>query len=123
LLFYNKTTDITTATHLYIYGTRGQKEIIQLIHGTPYTPSLFNIFIDKVENESMTCRSVVSRDRLQTRPWFEFRFTKYNYSEASDKFVPCQFDYYKPFSHLISTYQDGVKEGISYDNIVDKYGK
>jgi cation-transporting P-type ATPase 13A2 len=34
-----------------------------------------------------------------------------------------EFDYYKTFSHLISTYSQGVQEGEEYCELVGKYGK
>jgi hypothetical protein len=64
-----------------------------------------------------------STSKMTIKSWFEYRFTKYYYSNSREKFVPIEFDYYKPYSYLLSTYQDGVKEGVSYDNIVEKYGK
>lgn len=62
-------------------------------------------------------------NNIKTRSSFDFRFTKYYYSESRQKFVPVEFDYYKPYSYILSTYQNGVKEGITYDSIVEKYGK
>lgn len=62
-------------------------------------------------------------DTITTKTWFEFRFTKYYYSETREMFVPIEFDYYKPFSYLISKYESGVNEGVHYNNTVEKYGK
>lgn len=55
--------------------------------------------------------------------WFEFRFTKYQFSEPERKFIPVEFDYYKSFSLLISSYSQGVREGEEYFKLVGKYGK
>jgi hypothetical protein len=55
--------------------------------------------------------------------WFDFRFTTYNYNQESQLFVPIEFDYYKPYTQIIETYKDGVKEGPDYEQFVEMYGK
>lgn len=116
MLFYNKVTNVRRATHLYVYGSRKSKEIIKLNTASE----------EKQENKGKANDSNTSIqfvDAQTTELSFEYRFTKYYYSETRGMFVPIEFDYYKPYSYLLSNYKNGVEEGAPYDKIVSMYGK
>jgi cation-transporting P-type ATPase 13A2 len=62
-------------------------------------------------------------DATSDSPCFDFRFTQYQYSHLETKFVPIEFDCYRPYSYLIENYSKGIKEGAEYERLVNIYGK
>lgn len=90
--------------------------------------TILNPFIGAKQCGSKKVRNSFKYDAFESdesldNPCFEFRFTQYQYSHHEARFVPIEFDYYKPYSFLIENYSKGIKEGAEYDSLVGIYGK
>lgn len=63
------------------------------------------------------------RQITNSTPTFEYRFTKYYFDKEESAFVPLEFDYYKTYECLQTTFAQCVQEGKEYDHLVHLYGK
>jgi len=115
-LLYSETDDLENATHVYVYASRKQIEIIKLDKEKP--SKLKKSFKGEKYFKS------VSDDTNESKFSFNFRFTKYIYCEPKDCFVPVEFDYYyKPYSSILSTYSSGICEGEKHATALSQYGR
>jgi len=93
-LLYNKSY-LGRATHLFIVGTTGNMEIVEII----------NRNAEFVENLDLSDSILFQDNPLIT---FDYRFIRFEYDHNRATFLPVKFNINLPFSEILSKFSDGI---------------
>lgn len=132
-LIFWRAKELDNASFLLVYSCRNQKEIVYIRRGTSFC--LLNLTLDTAQNQYTENGQQLSEKEETMRfssgykkinssiPTFNFRYSKYFYSEEDAMFVPIEFDTSKTYDVIHNTYSKVLQEGQQIDHLVSLYGR